>query len=46
MDPSEALRLPGVKAYISADDVPGDNSTGFGNDEKVYATHKVRLQSR
>ena len=41
MDPSEALHLPGVKAFISADDVPGNNRTGFGNDEEVYATDKV-----
>jgi len=41
VDPSEALLLPGVKAYIGADDVPGDNITGFGNDEEVYATDKV-----
>lgn len=41
MDPREALLLPGVKAYIGAGDVPGDNIAGFGNDEEVYATDKV-----
>lgn len=41
MDPTQALLLPGVKAYIGADDVPGDNLIGFGNDEEVYATDKV-----
>ena len=41
MDPSDALCLPGVKAYISADDVPGENVTGIGDDEEVYATDKV-----
>ena len=41
MDPSEALTLPGVKAYVNSDDVPGDNVTGDGNDEEVFATDKV-----
>ena len=40
MDSSEALLLPGVKAYIGADDVPGDNITGY-DDEEVYTTDKV-----
>ncbi|KAJ7379815.1 hypothetical protein OS493_012562 [Desmophyllum pertusum] len=42
VDPSEALCLPGVKAYVSADDVPGENSTGSEvYDEEVYATDTV-----
>lgn len=41
MDPSEALTLPGVKAYVNSDDLPGDNITGDGNDEEVFATDKV-----
>ncbi|KAJ7379856.1 hypothetical protein OS493_012608 [Desmophyllum pertusum] len=42
VDPSEALCLRGVKTYVSADDVPGENSTGRGlHDEEVYATDKV-----
>ncbi|XP_078350679.1 xanthine dehydrogenase/oxidase-like [Oculina patagonica] len=42
VDPTEALCIPGVKAYISAEDVPGDNTTGYGaDDEEVYATDKV-----
>ena len=44
VDASEALCLPGVKAYISADDVPGENATGHGvDDEEVFATDKVRI---
>ena len=44
MDPTEALCLPGVQAYISADDVPGENTTGYGaDDEEVYATDKVHF---
>ena len=42
MDPGEALCLPGVKAYISAKDVPGDNVTGYAaDDEEIFATDKV-----
>ncbi|XP_078351392.1 xanthine dehydrogenase/oxidase-like [Oculina patagonica] len=41
VDPTEALCLPGVKTYISADDVPGNNSMGALQDEEVYATDKV-----
>ena len=42
MDPSEALSLPGVKAYVSSDDVPGDNKTGYHVlDEEIFATDKV-----
>ena len=42
MDPSEALSVPGVKAYVSSDDVPGDNKTGYHVlDEEIFATDKV-----
>ena len=42
MDPSEALSLPGVKDYVSSDDVPGDNKTGYHVlDEEIFATDKV-----
>ena len=44
MDATEALTLPGVKAYVNADDVPGDNKTGYHVlDEEVFATDKVRI---
>ena len=44
MDPSEALSLPGVKAYVSSDDVPGDNKTGYHvQDEEIFATDKVAI---
>lgn len=45
MDPTEALSLPGVKSYISADDVPGENATELrhGVDNvQIYGTDKVR----
>lgn len=42
MDPNEALSVPGVKAYVSSDDVPGDNRTGYHVlDEEIFATDKV-----
>ena len=44
MDPSEALTLPGVKAYVNSDDVPGSNAIGYYFvDEEVFATDKVRV---
>ena len=44
MDPSEALTLPGVKAYVNSDDVPGSNAIGYYSlDEEVFATEKVRV---
>lgn len=43
VDPTEALCISGVKTYISADDVPGDNLMGFHHDEEVFATEKVHL---
>ena len=44
VDPSEALKLPGVKTYIGADDVPGHNATGpVIFDEEVFASEKVIL---
>ncbi|XP_015770301.1 PREDICTED: xanthine dehydrogenase/oxidase-like [Acropora digitifera] len=42
VDPSDALRLPGVKSFVSADDVPGQNTTGpVTFDEEIFATEKV-----
>ena len=42
VDPSEALKLPGVKTYIGANDVPGHNATGpVIFDEVVFASEKV-----
>jgi len=44
VDPSEALTLPGVKAYVNSDDVPGSNAIGYYFvDEEVFATDKVRV---
>lgn len=44
VDPSEALKLPGVKTYIGADDIPGHNATGpVIFDEVVFASEKVIL---
>ncbi len=43
IDPSEALRIPGVEAVLTASDVPGMNQIGYAlpdqpflNDEKVH----------
>lgn len=45
VDPSDALRLPGVKSFVSADDVPGQNTTGpVTFDEEIFATEKVSFQ--
>ena len=42
VDASEALRLPGVKRYVGAADVPGHNATGpVIFDEDVFASEKV-----
>jgi xanthine dehydrogenase/oxidase len=42
VDPSAALRLPGVVGYFGAKDVPGDNMIGpIMHDEEVFATDKV-----
>jgi len=43
VDPSEALRLPGVVDFISHRDVPASNSYTFSaeNDEIVFATDLV-----
>uniref|UniRef100_A0A667GIK6 xanthine dehydrogenase n=1 Tax=Lynx canadensis TaxID=61383 RepID=A0A667GIK6_LYNCA len=35
IDTSEAQKVPGFVCFISADDVPGSNITGIGNDEMV-----------
>ena len=42
VDPSEALRQPGVKRYVDVDDVPGCNATGpVIFDEEIFASGKV-----
>lgn len=42
VDPSEALRQPGVKRYVDVDDVPGRNATGpVIFDEEIFASEKV-----
>ncbi|ELU12941.1 hypothetical protein CAPTEDRAFT_198744 [Capitella teleta] len=47
VDPSEALKLPGVFDYIDHKDVPGSNSTGHViKDEEVFATTKVTTQGQ
>ena len=47
VDPSEALRMPGVRTYIGADDVPGSNRTGAViYDEELFATEKVMLLNK
>ena len=43
VDPSKALSLPGVRAYVGAADVPGNNQIGIIiKDEEVFAKDKVR----
>lgn len=45
VDPSEALKLPGVFDYVDHKDVPGSNSTGHViKDEEVFATTKVKFE--
>lgn len=42
VDPSEAVRQPGVKRYVDVDDVPGRNATGpVIFDEEIFASEKV-----
>ncbi|XP_035686516.1 xanthine dehydrogenase/oxidase-like [Branchiostoma floridae] len=42
IDPSEALKMPGVETFVSAEDVPGSNITGpVVKDEEAFATEKV-----
>ena len=42
VDPSEALRQPGVKRYVDVDDVPGRNATGpVIFDDEIFASEKV-----
>ena len=42
VDPSEALSLPGVKAYISRDDIPGNKLYGVSQrDEELFANDIV-----
>ena len=40
---SEALSCPGVKDFISAQDVPGSNVFGFMADDKAFADEEVSL---
>ena len=45
VDPSEALRLPGVKTYVGVDDVQGHNATGpVIFDEEIFASEKVSVK--
>ena len=42
VDASEALTLPGVRAFISSKDIPGSNATGAAIfDEEVFASDEV-----
>ncbi|XP_070430329.1 xanthine dehydrogenase/oxidase isoform X12 [Equus przewalskii] len=41
IDTSEAQKVPGFVCFLSADDVPGSNKTGFFNDETVFANDEV-----
>ena len=41
VDASAALALPGVVAYIGAEDVPGVNKAATGDAELLFATDKV-----
>ena len=43
IDTSEAQKVPGFVCFLSADDIPGSNKTGFFNDETVFANDEVRL---
>ena len=43
VDPSEALKLKGVKQFISYQDVPGSNKTGVFGDEEIFASKKVSV---
>lgn len=43
IDISEAQKVPGFVCFISADDIPGSNTTGLGNDETIFAKDKVWL---
>lgn len=33
--------MPGFVCFVSADDIPGSNATGIGNDEAVFAKDTV-----
>ncbi|XP_070092658.1 xanthine dehydrogenase/oxidase isoform X10 [Equus caballus] len=41
IDTSEAQKVPGFVCFLSADDIPGSNKTGFFNDETVFANDEV-----
>ncbi|XP_036190852.1 xanthine dehydrogenase/oxidase isoform X4 [Myotis myotis] len=41
IDISEAQKVPGFVCFVSADDIPGSNTTGLGDDETIFAKDKV-----
>uniref|UniRef100_H0WGC0 Xanthine dehydrogenase/oxidase n=1 Tax=Otolemur garnettii TaxID=30611 RepID=H0WGC0_OTOGA len=41
IDTSEAKKVPGFVCFLSADDIPGSNLTGIGNDETIFAKDEV-----
>jgi xanthine dehydrogenase large subunit len=44
IDPSEALKLPGVRAFVGAADVPGDRIlAAFAHDEPIFAQDSVQF---
>lgn len=43
IDATEALSMPGVKDYLSSDDVPGSNVYRPTRDEYVFAEQEVKL---
>ena len=47
VDPSPALRLPGVRAFYGAGDVPGHNITGpIAKDEEVFRSKLVQAMGQ
>ena len=41
VDWSVALQVDGVQDYVTVEDVPGSNTTGYMGDEKVFADGEV-----
>lgn len=41
IDPSEALKMPGVVDFVSHKDVQGHNNWGIFADEEIFAKEKV-----